>query len=230
MESRIDQTWATNYDNKVSFDEWMEHVHADQWLALIERMQEQDLTDKVVLDFGCNRGISLRLLYSQRPFVHGYGVDLDAEAIRIAKESQGELPLTYEVRDNIEHLEGIIDIAFSHEVLYLLKELDQHAQEMFNALKADGVYYVALGTYSDNPIWQQLKESFAKQIGIEPQDYSLYQIAEVFERQGFDVQLRKFKYDNFLPMKYFKEDIGGFPILEALDYYSEYKILFRFTK
>lgn len=37
-----------------------------------------------------------------------YGIDLDTGAIRIAKERQGELPLTYEASDNIKHLEGTI--------------------------------------------------------------------------------------------------------------------------
>ena len=230
MESTIDQVWATNLDNKESFDGWMERINSQQWVSLIDRMQEQDLTDKVVLDFGCNRGVSLRVLYAHRPFAHGYGVDLDTAAIRVAKAHQGALPLTYQVNDNIKHLAGAIDIAFSHEVIYLLKDLDQHAQEMFQALKTNGVYYVALGTHADNPIWQQIKESTAKMLGIEPQDYTLYQIAEVFERQGFAVQARKFKFDDFFPVTTFKEESDEISMLNALNYYSEYKVLFRFTK
>lgn len=230
MEPVNDQVWATNIDYKEYFDEWMDNINRAQWLALIERMQENDLTGKTVLDFGCNRGGSLHILFSQRPFAHGYGVDLDAGAIQLAKERQGDLPVTYEVNNSIAHLKGVIDIAFSHEVIYLLKDLEQHTQEIFHALKADGVYYVALSAHTDNPNWLRIRDSFIKSLGIKPQDHSLYQIVDIFERQGFTAEARKFKFDRFLPLKPFKEERDIFTMLEALDFYSEYKVLFRFTK
>jgi predicted rRNA methylase YqxC with S4 and FtsJ domains len=37
---------------------------------------ETDLSDRAILDFGCNQGGFLRFLYSQRPFKRGVGVDL----------------------------------------------------------------------------------------------------------------------------------------------------------
>lgn len=230
MNSENTQTWVTNTEVKEEFEEWMEDIYRDHWLALIDHMIEQDLIDKTVLDFGCNRGTLLRILYAQKPFAHGYGIDLDAEAIRIANEKQEDLPLIYQVSDTIRHLVDVIDVAFSHEVLYLLKDLDQHAREMFNALNVNGVYYAAFANHADSPAWQQVKEWFASDMGVEPQDYTLYQITDIFKKQGFTVQLCKFKFDGFLPMEYFKDTQEIWTVFDMLNYYSEYKVLFRFSK
>ena len=231
MQTIKKQTWGKNHEYKAYFDDWMERLHMDQWAALVERIPEQDLTDKVVLDFGCNRGVSFQVLHEKRPFLQGYGIDLDAEAIHIAQERRAELPVTYQVGDNIKHLTDSIDIAFSHEVLYLIKDLNDHAQQIFNALKKNGLYYVALSAHANNPIWQKEKKAFAKELGIEVQDYTLCQITEVFNRQGFTTEVRKFRYDEFLQQDYFDYGIGHkTSIIDTLDHYSEYKVLFRFIK
>ena len=112
----------------------------------------------------------------------------------------------------------------------MLFRSEEHAQEMFQALKPGGVYYAALGAHADNPFWLRYKDALVAALGISPQDYTLYQITEAFEKQGFTAYARKFKFDDFLPLAAFKEDREGFSMLETLDYYSEYKVLFRFVR
>lgn len=220
---------TVNQENWDDFEMWMEKVNAAQWATMSERIVEPDLTDKTVLDFGCNRGVSLRVLYSKKPFAYGYGIDDEPQAIEIAQQKQGNLPVTYEVRDNIEHLNGKIDVAFSHETIYVLEDLPKHAKEMFHALKDHGVYYVGLSAHPENPVWEGAKAYMMETLGLEPQNYTLYDIAEVFAAQGFTVQARQFDYNDFLVIE--PEGKKHLPsILELLKSYREYKILFRFAK
>ena len=54
----------------------MEEGHRPLWRHFIEAVPETDLSTRDVLDFGCNRGGFLRLLYALRPFRRGLGVDI----------------------------------------------------------------------------------------------------------------------------------------------------------
>ena len=112
------QTWASNQQVKNDFERWMEKVYPEHWAIIIERMLEQELSDKTVLDFGCNSGGFLKQLYRSKPFKQGIGIDLDSEALRLAESDKGDLPIIFENRDNIAHLNNEVDFAFSHEVLW----------------------------------------------------------------------------------------------------------------
>ena len=57
----------------------MEEGHRPLWRHLIASITETDLSTRRVLDFGCNRGGFLRLLYSLKPFHQGLGIDIARE-------------------------------------------------------------------------------------------------------------------------------------------------------
>lgn len=46
--------------------------------------------------------------------------------------------------------ENYFDIAFSHEVIYLIEDIAQHAADMLRVLKPGGVYYAVTGCQFDN--------------------------------------------------------------------------------
>lgn len=202
--------------------------HYPLWVALIEKMVERDLTGKTVLDFGCNQGGFLRILSGRRPFHYGIGVDVATEAIQIAEANKGNLPIHYEAVSSIGHLEERIDIAFSHEVLYLLPDLAAHAREMYAALKPGGVYYAVLGCHTDNPLWTKWELLIRQASTIPPQSYSLDDIAWAFLSNGFAAGVQKYMVDTFMSVQ---SHDGFFPrVKDMLDYYWDYKVLFRFVK
>src|SRR5271170_8066127 len=58
------QTWHTDSAREAA----MEEGHRPLWCHFIQAVPETDLSTREVLDFGCNRGGFLRLLYALRPF------------------------------------------------------------------------------------------------------------------------------------------------------------------
>ncbi len=228
MNTKPVQTWAPGLEAKRRLEAWMEAVHSGNWAMMIERMTEQDLSGKTVLDFGCNRGGFLRQLYSKKPFAQGYGIDLDTEAIEIANNRKGDLPITFEKRVNLAHLDSAIDIAFSHEVLWLIEDMDQHAAQMAQALKPGGVYYAVHGYFPDAPGWEHHLPIIMSGFGLKPHAHHLYDIAALFRDYGFAVQAQKFNPTSFLTIDP-RQQAWFSNMLEELDYFYN-KVILRLIK
>ncbi|MBE9178145.1 methyltransferase domain-containing protein [Oculatella sp. LEGE 06141] len=224
MTSKLVDTWLTNSREEDNmFDD-----HYPLWQVMINRMSETSLEGKTVLDFGCNQGGFLQVLYQQKPFQKGIGIDVARQSIQIANDRKGNLPLVYEARDNLDSFQSAIDIAFSHEVLYLIRDLKRHSQEMYTCLQSKGTYYAALGCHADNPLWPTWKTMIEAESNLEVQNYSLNFIADTFRDAGFSVFAQKFMLNDFILMK---ESNVYFPnVLDSLNYYWDYKILWKFVK
>ncbi len=209
-------------------DETMQQDHIPLFLVMIDRMVEKDLSEKTVFDFGCNQGLFLRMLYRIREFKKGYGVDLIDESIRIANSRKNSLPVEYYVTDDLSKFSNTIDIAFSHEVVYLLPDLDKHSRDIHQLLKDGGSYYVVLGRHTDNPLWESWKAQIEKESKQKIQDYSLDDVYNAFERNGFEAYAQKFMLNDFIKIKknkhYFEK------VSDGLNFYWDYKTLFRFVK
>lgn len=208
----------------------MEDEHTPQWIRMIELMEEKDIKDKTVLDFGCNQGGFLRLLHAMKPFGKGVGVDIAQSTIEQAQTRSEGLPATFIASADItkEGLDQSIDIAFSNEVVYLVPDLTTHAQALHNVLKDGGIYYLSLSSHTDNPLWPRWRELIAQDSSVTIQDYSLAQIADAFIDEGFTVAAQPFKPEGFLPVARTNEWFGT--PLEVFDYYYKHKVLFRIEK
>jgi 2-polyprenyl-3-methyl-5-hydroxy-6-metoxy-1,4-benzoquinol methylase len=223
--------------NKGIYDSWYAGVEADEtmqkdhlplFLVMIDRMVEKDLTGKTVLDFGCNQGLFLRVLYQIREFDKGYGIDLIQKSIDIANSKITNQPIEYLVANNLTQYHNNIDIVFSHEVLYTLPDLKKHVDDISSILKNNGVYYVVIGRHTDNPLWNRWKGQLSESSADTIQDYSLDDIYDTFENNGFECFVQKFMLNDFMRIK--KKKYYFNKIKEGLDYYWDYKVLFRFVK
>lgn len=208
----------------------MEDEHTPQWIRMIELLSEESLKDKTVLDFGCNQGGFLRLLYAMKPYTKAIGVDIAQSTIEQAKERSSAIPAEFVASADIreEGLDSQIDLAFSNEVVYLVPDLKIHAQSMKTVLKTGGAYYLALSSHTDNPLWSRWRELIAKDSTVAIQDYSLAQISDAFIDEGFSVAAQPFKPEGFLPVSRTNEWFGT--PLEVFDYYYKHKVLFRIEK
>ncbi len=203
-------------------------AHASVWRHLIDLVPERDLTSHSVLDFGCNQGGFLRMLHAIRPFRFGLGVDIAADSVVRAEAMKGDLPVDYELASGLAAHAGRFDIAFSHEVIYLVPDIDAHAREIHAALRDGGVYYAVTGCHTGNRLWPHWRRLIPATTNVETQDRSLDDYAEAFARAGFTVSLKRFGFSGFVPY-------GGcsdyYPTLEDRTYYlSEAKTLFRLVR
>lgn len=215
------ETW-----DSLEGEESMAEGHEPAWHALISYVTERDLSGKRILDFGCNRGGFLKTLYNTLPYAEALGVDIAEESVAYANAHKGKTPCSYAHNRELAKEQGSFDLAFSHEVVYLLPDLNAHAQEIRKALKKGGAYYLAIGEYSENPLWPRWKETVAEFSPVPPQTYSLQDIAKAFQNNGFEVSVQRMVTNGFLPYdandgKYLRSPI------ELLDFMTQYMMLFK---
>lgn len=223
-QSNLSERWDS-LEGEVS----MEKGHLPAWNAMIGQMSEKSIQTARVLDFGCNRGGFLRKLYAEKPFSEGIGMDIATEALNDARVLNKNLPLQFGLREDLGDMAGKFDFVFSHEVIYLLPSLVAHAQDVFSWLKSGGVYYLAIGEYTENPLWPRWDSIVREFSPVEPQTYSLQHIAKTFQKEGFSVSVSKLNCEGFFD---YDVDDGKYlqsPI-ELVEFMTRYMMYFRFQK
>jgi SAM-dependent methyltransferase len=221
------QLYDVWWNDDVQGEQSMEINHNQHWKKVINVIEEKDFSCCKILDFGCNQGGFLRFLYEKRPFLKGVGIDLATKSIDVANNRKGNLPIDYEATANVEKFNHSFDIAFSISVIYLLKDLTEHANKIKKALKPGGVYYCTYTDYSKNPSLLHFKKTVDRQGTLPMQLHSLNDIAEAFFNEGFDVEIRR-----LLPHGYIKlapDDKWFTQISDRMQYEYQEAYIFRFT-
>ena len=219
---------STSYWRGAAEDEAMQDEHGFIWKAMLDTI-DTDLAGRRVLDAGCNRGGFLRLLVDAAGIAEGYGYDPASGAITDARRLAGDRPLTFEVADTVPDGWGDFDVAFSHEVLYLLEDLPAHAAGLFGALKPGGSYFAVMGVHAGSPMMSAWHAECAVELGL-PRLYDLDEVARVFEDAGFSVSVANLKL-GFVPVSAHRHGHDHRrDLLAWLDYYSREKVLLRFTR
>jgi SAM-dependent methyltransferase len=217
-------TWNRN----PAEEEAMGAAHAPIWRRMVDVSVPHDLSASTVLDYGCNQGGFLRLLYDGHPFKSAVGIDIARESVARAELLKGHRPIEYKVSDSAAGLGRTFDFAFSHEVLYLLPDISVHANDIKTALRPGGAYVAAMGCHTDSAVWPRWRRLIAETSSIPIYDHSLDDVARTFSQAGFSVAVRPLDLDAFMPVT-----VGSayFPkITDQLRYYSSDKILFRFVR
>lgn len=219
------KTWTTSQHEEDAMFEG--HIHL--WRTMIQMMEEENLRGRTILDFGCNQGGFLRMLYNLKPFHKAFAVDIAAESVKKAQSLNPGLPITFGAPELLDTLGNSIDTAFSHEVVYLLQDLDAHAKQIRKVLKTGGVYYCATGCHTENPLWPAWHKLISSYSNIPVPHYSLNDYAQAFENNGFMIEFAPFRPQGF--MRFHGEDKQYYPsVFDKIQYYTKYKTLFRFTK
>ncbi len=219
---------GSSYWRGAAEDEAMQDEHGFIWKAMLDTV-DRDLSGRRVLDAGCNRGGFLRLLVDAAGIAKGYGYDPAPGAITDARRLAGDRPLTFEVADTVPDGWGDFDVAFSHEVLYLLEDLPAHAAGLFGALKPSGSYFAVMGVHAGSPMMSAWHAESAVELGL-PRLHQLDEVARDFEDAGFSVSVANLKL-GLVPVSGYRHGHDHRrDLLAWLDYYSREKVLLRFTR
>jgi SAM-dependent methyltransferase len=219
---------STSYWRGAAEDEAMQDEHGFLWRAMLDTI-DIDLAGRRVLDVGCNRGGFLRLLVDVAGIAEGRGYDPASGAVRDARRLAGDRPLAFEVADTVPSAWGDFDVAFSHEVLYLLEDLPTHAARVLGALKPGGSYFAAMGVHAGSPLMSAWHAADAVELGL-PRLYELDEVTGVFEDAGFSVSLANLRL-GFVPVSAHRRGHDHRnDVLAWLDYYTREKVLLQFTR
>jgi 2-polyprenyl-3-methyl-5-hydroxy-6-metoxy-1,4-benzoquinol methylase len=210
-------TWNRNPAD----EEAMGAAHAPIWRRMADVSVPHDLSGSTVLDYGCNQGGFLRLLYDNHPFKAATGIDIARESVARAELLKGHRPIDYKVTDSAASLGHTFDYVFSHEVIYLLPDLEA-------VLKTGGAYVAAMGCHTDSSLWPHWRKLISETSSIPLYDHSLEDVSKVFGEAGFGVSVRPLALDAFMTVT-----IGSayFPkVTDQLRYYTTDKVLFRLVR
>ena len=214
------------YWQDAAADEAMQEEHGFVWRAMLDTI-DVDLAGKRVLDAGCNRGGFLRLLADRSEIAEGFGYDPASGAVEDARRLAGERRLRFETADTVPDGWVGFDVAFSHEVLYLLHDLASHARAMFAALAAGGAYYAVIGVHTGSPVMVRWHRESAEALNLPPLN-DIEDVIAVFEGAGFEAAAARLAV-RFVPAAgHHGHDRGQ--LLDWLDYYYDQKLLLRFTR
>lgn len=217
-------TWNRNPAD----EEAMGAAHAPIWRRMIDVSVPHDLKSSSILDYGCNQGGFLRLLYDRHPYKSAVGIDIARESVARAELLKGHRPVEYRVADRAATLGRSFDHAFSHEVVYLLPDLVAHAEDIKAALRPGGTYVAAIGCHTDSAVWPRWRRLIAESSSIPIHDHSLEAVAKAFADCGFAVTVRPLELDAFMP---WTTGSAYFPrVVDQLRYYTQDKVLFRFVR
>jgi SAM-dependent methyltransferase len=209
--------WQTRAEDAAMQDE-----HGFVWRAMLDTI-DADVAGKRVLDVGCNRGGFLRLLCSEHAIAAGHGYDPASGAIDDARRLAGDLPLVFEVGQTVPDGWGGFDVAFSHEVLYLIHDLAAHAAAIYRALVPGGVYYATIGVHAAAPTMADWHARNAERLDL-PGLYALNDVIAALAAAGFEAAVARLKM-GFIPATRHAE---SFPA--SLAYYYDHKVMLRFAK
>jgi SAM-dependent methyltransferase len=216
------------YWRSAADDEEMQEEHGFIWLAMLDTI-DTDLTGLRVLDAGCNRGGFLRLLADHSGIASGCGYDPASGAIEDARRLAGDRPLRFETANTVPAGWDSFDVAFSHEVLYLLPELGSHAEAMFAALKPGASYFAVMGVHAGSALMSAWHAARARELHL-PRLYDLDEVVDMFEGAGFEAAVGQLRL-RFVPVSAHRDQSGPRrDLVEWLDYYSRDKVLLRFTR
>jgi SAM-dependent methyltransferase len=217
-------TWNRNPAD----EEAMGAAHAPIWRRMIDVAVHGDLREATVLDYGCNQGGFLRMLYDRHPFHDAVGIDIARESVARAELLKGHRPIDYKVGDSAAALGRTFNFVFSHEVLYLLPDLAAHAADIKAALRPGGAYVAAMGCHTDSAVWPRWRKVLSETSSIPLYNHALDGVAKAFSEAGFAVGVRPLDLDAFMPVTVGSE---YFPkVVDQLRYYSQDKVLFRFVR
>ena len=207
-------------------DEAMQDAHGFVWQAMLETI-DVDLAGKRVLDAGCNRGGFLRLLADRCDIAEGFGYDPAPGAVEDARGLAGPRPLQFEVSETVPRGWVGFDVAFSHEVLYLLTDLPAHARAVHGALSPGGVYYAVMGVHTGSPLMVDWHQAKVRELQLPPL-YDIDEVVSVFEAAGFDAAAARLAM-RFVPATGHRHHDRG-RLLDWLSYYYDEKLLLRFRR
>ena len=203
----------------------MQDEHGFIWRALLDTI-DVDLAGRRVLDAGCNRGGFLRLLVDRHDIAEGFGYDPAAGAIDDARRLAGDRRLHFDVSSSVPDAWVDFDVAFSHEVLYLLSDLAPHAVAVHNCLRPGGVYFAVMGAHTGSPLMVEWHAANRDELRLPPL-YDVGDVVATFRRVGFEVSVARLAI-RFVPIDD-DGDVESQP-LDWLSYYRDHKLLFRFAR
>jgi SAM-dependent methyltransferase len=164
------------FSGEASEDGFWRSAEADQAMqrgnaCAFEAMGEAEksrLNGAAVLDVGCNKGAFLRYLYDHYALGSARGFDPADGAIAEARVLNGDRRIEYQASSRPPAGWSGVDIAFSQEVMYLIDDLVEHADDIWNTLRPGGLYVAVTSVHAHSRLMAPWHEANADALQLPP--------------------------------------------------------------
>lgn len=225
----MDKIYDRWYKSGKEKEDIMESSHKPFWNKILRYLKKEDIVDKDILDFGCNQGGFLRHLYKKYKYKSACGTDLGSDSIKTAVENKKDEPVEYINTPHPNKLDKKFDTAISTAVIYLIKDINEHADIIYNSLKENGVYYASHGDYVSLPNLCDINKYIQDETNLTMNLFSMDMIADAFFKRGFSVSIIRMIPDDFVEI--FENDRwNNYSVKQKLKSVYEESYLFRFQK
>jgi SAM-dependent methyltransferase len=186
------------FSGEASEDGYWRSAAADQAmqrgnLCAFEALGEAErhrLSGATVLDVGCNKGGFLRFLHDRYAPGRAFGFDPADGAIEEARALNGDRLIEYQAASRPPAGWSDVDLAFSQEVVYLIDDLAEHADDIWRVLRPGGSYAAVTSVHAHSKLMAPWHEANADALRLPPlrrvEDY----LAPFLER-GFTAEVAR---------------------------------------
>jgi SAM-dependent methyltransferase len=200
------------------------------WSSLIEHIERDDnISPRVVLDVGCHSGGLLDALSRRFAPEELFGVEpLTAQRFAASRRLAGA-PAKVTLLDASEWDQipsGVVDLATSHEALYLEPDLRDFMVRVRRVLSGRGVAYVVLGCHAENPLWQTWKKELVA-AGHIVYDHMPLEIMGAASSEGLLPSVQPLRRSGWVTYEPLRAKFH-YPDLQTMfEHHYRYKLIFR---
>lgn len=183
-----------DYFSQKQVVESMTHDHLFIWLEMLAAVKEYLKPGCRVLDYGCSSGELLQILFQGvkglfEPVKPTLAVGVELETMQdvllmATARTPSNLPILFS-HAPLNAFPCQFDLIVSHEVIYLLADLDGTFESAYTALRPGAVFCAATAGYVENEYYQRWSPKF-KERNIRVFDYSKETYIESLKNVGFD--------------------------------------------
>jgi len=158
---------GSGFWRSAELDETMQQDNSCAW-APMARVAGSSLPGATVADLGCSEGGFLRFLYDHHGIEQGFGLDLAEAAIAQARIRNQDRPLEYLAAPLPAPSWPEADLCFSHELIYILPDLYEHAEIIRRLLRPGGTYLAVTSVHSESPAKRRWHSENAESLRLPP--------------------------------------------------------------
>ncbi len=216
-------------------DHLLEPRNQHFWKALVGHIRADGTHEpgQTVLDIGCHHGGLLKLLHQQFKCGRLIGIEPLLKARKMTTNRLSGLAVDFDVISETQwqKLPAVgVDLVVCHEVLQFIESLEQLFTECYRVLKNGGFAYFVLGCHSENPLWDDWRQSL-NQLNHQTFNHSPLDIIKVANQVGFDTAVRPLRTSGWIHYDADESQQFSYPSVHALfEHQYKHKIIFRFEK
>jgi hypothetical protein len=197
---------------------------------LIEHVERDGIPSPgVILDIGSHKGGLLHALSRRFSPTEMYGIEpLPGARLAAARLLEGSAA-TVKLLDTSEWDRiptGAINLATSHEMLYLEPDINDFMKRTRRVLAVGGVAYVVLGCHSENPLWHSWKPALVG-AGHRVFDHAPFEIMAAASSAGLLPSVQPLRRSGWITYDPLRAEFPYPDVKTMFDHHYRYKLIFR---